>query len=208
MSNVLIFENGILSISVLAAALGKKPVKKTLPNGREVEQIVWEGGDLPKIARLLHNASAALPEHVRVDGPAPAWLVAALCHECHPRAVSLNSPDGFVPVGCRRPEGTGAGANLTFSVEEKENGWLLVTCQQTDPSVPLDPTVLADVTPPAVPVGAKVILSGRMPNWLAASLAMAYHGIAKAVALFQPGVGATITWTHSKECALGDVIME
>lgn len=95
---------------------------------------------------------------------------------------------------------------LTFSVEEKGDGWLLVTCQQTDPSIPLNPADLGDVAPPAVPMGAKVILSGRMPNWLAASLAMAFHGIARAVALFQPGVGATIAWTHSKECALGEAI--
>lgn len=197
---------GILSIPALAQALGKEPVKRILPNGREVEQIVWEGSDLAKIATLLHNCSADLPEHIKIDGPAPAWIVSALAHECHPQAVSLNSPDGFVPVGCGRPEGAGCGANLTFSVEEKGDGWLLVTCQQTDPSIPLNPADLGDVAPPAVPMGAKVILSGRMPNWLAASLAMAFHGIARAVALFQPGVGATIAWTHSKECALGEAI--
>ena len=197
---------GILSIPALAAALGKEPVKRTLPNGREVEQIVWEGEDLVRISRLLHNNSGDLPEHIRIDGPAPAWLVAAMAHECHPKAVSLNSPDGFVPVGCRRPEDAGAGTNLTFSVAEKPGGWFLVTCQQTDPAVPLDPADLAEVVPPAVPMGAKVILACRMPNWLAASLAMAYHGVAKAVALFQPGTGATVAWTHSKEVRLGEVI--
>lgn len=196
----------VLSVPDLAQALGKEPVKRTLSNGRVVEQIVWEGGDLVQIAQLLHNRSSDLPEHVKIDGPAPAWLVAALAHECHPRAVSLNSPDGFVPVGCHRPEGAGSGANLSFSVEEKDNGWLLVTCQQSDPSVPLDPADLLEVVPPAVPMGSKVILSGRMPNWLAASLAMAYHGVAKAVALFQPGTGATVAWTHSKDVRLGDVI--
>jgi len=200
-----IISGNVLSISALAAALGKELVKRTLPNGREVEQIVWEGCDLAKVAQLIHNCSGDLPEHVKIDGPAPAWLVAALAHECHPRAVSLNSPDGFVPVGCRRPEGIGAGTNLVFSVEEKSD-WLLVTCQQADPSVPLDPADLADVTPPEVPMGSKVILSGRMPNWLAVSLAMAYHGVAKAVALFQPGVGATVAWTHSKEVGLGTVV--
>lgn len=204
-----IFQNdNILSIPALAAALDKEPVKRVLPNGREVEQIVWEGSDLVSIARLLHNNSTDMPEHIKIDGPAPAWLVTALVHECHPRAVSLNSPDGFVPVGCRRPEDNGTGPNLTFSVEEKDDGWMLVTCQQTDPSVPLAPADLAEVVPPAVPMGTKVILSGRMPNWLAASLAMAYHGTARAVALFQPGVGATIAWTHSQDVRLGDVISD
>jgi len=207
MTNFIISDSdGVISIPALARELSKEPVKRTLPNGREVEQIVWEGEDLISISRLLHNSSGEMPEHVKIDGAAPAWLVAALAHECHPRSVSLNSPDGFVPVGCRKPAGAGAGANLEFSVEEKDNGWLLVTCQQADPSVPLDPADLSEVAPPAVPMGARVILSGRMPNWLAASLAMSYHGVAKAVALFQPGTGATVAWTHSKEARLGEVI--
>lgn len=198
---------GTLFIPALAQALGKEPTKRTLPNGREVEQIVWEGGDLIAVSRLLHNCSADLPEAVDIDGPAPAWLVAALCHELHPRHCRVNSPDGFVAVGCRRPEGAGSGENLRFAVAESA-GWHVVHVEQADPSVPLDPAKLAGVVPPEVPMGAKVILSGRMPNWLAASLAMAYHGRAKGVALYQPGTGATVAITHSPEVELGSVVPE
>ena len=200
------FKDNILSTNVLAQALGKEKVTRTLPNGRVVEQIVWEGNDLAAISRLLHNASGEMPEVVKIDGPAPAWLVAALVHECHPRHCMANSPDGFVAIGCQRPEGNGSGENLEFSLETREDGWVVVTCQQADPSIPLDPEKLGDVAPPEVPMGAKVVLSGRMPNWLAASLAMAYHGRAKAVALFQPGIGATVAWTHSQEVKLGSVV--
>lgn len=200
------FKDNILSITTLAENLGKEKVERTLPNGRVVEQIVWEGNDLVAIARLLHNTSGEMPEVVKIDGPAPAWLVTALVHECHPRHVQLNSPDGFVAVGCRRPEGNGSGENLEFSLETREDEWVVVTCQQADPSIPLSPENLGDVAPPEVPMGAKVILSGRMPNWLAASLAMAYHGRAKAVALFQPGTGATVAWTHSQDVELGSVV--
>jgi len=199
-------KDGVLSIAGLAEALGKQPVERALPNGRVVQQVVWRGDDLVEVSRLLHNVSGEMPEHVKVDGPAPGWLVAALVHELHPRAVSLNSPDGYVPVGCRRPAGAGAGPNLEFGMREGSGGWTVVECRQVDPSVPLSPTDLGKVVPPAVPVGAKVVLSGRMPNWLAASLAMAYHGCAKAVACFQPGVGATVAWTHSPEVALGSVV--
>lgn len=205
-SSVSFIRGEVLFIPALAQALGKEPVERTLPNGRVVSQIVWEGADLVAISRLLHNRSGELPECVDIDGPAPAWLVTALVHELHPRTVRLNSPDGFVPVGCRRPKGAGSGENLEFSVEERDGGWLMVTCQQADPSVPLDPADLGNITPPEVPMGARVILSGRMPNWLAASLAMAYHGRARAVALFQPGVGATVAWTHSKSVLLGAII--
>ena len=199
-------KDGVLSIAGLAEALGKQPVERVEPNGRVVRQVVWRGDDLVEVSRLLHNVSGDLPEHVKVDGPAPGWLVAALVHELHPRAVSLNSPDGYVPVGCQRPAGAGAGPNLVFEVSPGSGGWTVVECRQADPSVPLSPGDLEKVVPPEVPFGAKVVLSGRMPNWLVASLAMAYHGRAKAVACFQPGVGATVAWTHSPDVALGSVI--
>lgn len=198
----------VISIPGLAAALGKAPVQRTLPNGRVVEQIVWEGRDLVAISRLFHNRSAEMPEVVDIDGAAPAWLVAALVHELHPRSVRVNSPDGYVPVECRRPTEEGMGENLSFSVEEKADGWTWITCQQVEPSVPLRPEALSHVAPPALPMGAKVVLSGRIPNWLAASLAMAYHGTAKAVALFQPGTGATVAWTHAVEVGLGSIISD
>lgn len=195
-----------INISALAEKLGKELVERTLPNGRVVSQIVWEGSDLVSIARLLHNHSAGMADVVKVDGAAPAWLVTALVHECHPRSVALNSPDGFVPVGCNRPEGEGSGKNLTFKVENREDGWTILTVEMTDPSIPLSPDDLSEASPPYLEMGAKVILSGRMPNWLSASIAMAYHGTARAVALFQPGTGATVAWTHSTEVALGSVI--
>lgn len=203
-----IFNGNVLEVSALAETLGKEAVERTLPNGRVVSQIIWEGGDLANISRLLHNNSAEMEEVVRINGAAPAWLVAALTHECHPRQVALNSPDGYIDVGCQRPDGEGHGENLAFDVSMREDGWVVVTASAVDPSVPFSPADLGGWTPPALGMGAKVILSGRLPNWGMVSLAMAYHGQAKAVALFQPGTGSTVCWTHSKEVALGDVIPE
>jgi len=195
-----------LSIPELAKALGKISTERTLPNGRVVSQIVWEPRDLVEISRLLHNKSGSMPDCVDIDGAAPAWLVTALVHELHPRAVRLNSPDGFIPIGCKRPSGDGYGENLEFSLESKEGGWVILTCQMADPSLPLSPGALGDVVPPELPMGSKIILSGRMPNWLSTSLAMSYHGTAKGVALFQPGTGATVAWTHSTEVELGSIV--
>lgn len=200
-------QEALLSIPGLAKALGKEPVKRTLPNGREVEQIVWEGEDLKKISQTLHNISGNLPDHVKIDGPAPAWLATALVHEVHPRAASLNSPDGFVPIGMRRPSGSGLGANLKWRIAEND-GWHVVHVEQEDPSVPLDPKNLSETAPPELPMGAKVVLSGRAPNWLMAGAAMAYHGRTKAVALYQPGAGATVAMTHSADVELGSVVPE
>ncbi|MFA7455781.1 MAG: CRISPR-associated protein Csx3, partial [Desulfobulbaceae bacterium] len=198
--------NYVLSIPHLAAALGKNAQQTTLPNGRVVNQVVWQGEDLPALAKILHNKAAEIGPVVDIDGAAPAWLVAALCHMVHPTSVRVNSPDGYVAIGQQKPADTPAGKNLDWDVQNDSQGWTVVTCQMTDPSIPLSPADLDGVIPPAVPFGARVIISGRIPNWLTATLAMAYHGRAKAVALFQPGIGATVAWTHSRYVPLGTLI--
>jgi CRISPR-associated Csx3 family protein len=201
-------QKNVIKISVLVQELGKKSESRALPNGKVVEQVVWEGSDLIKIAELLHNTSATLPQVVDIDGAAPAWLVSALAHECHPKHVRLNSPDGFIPVGCQRPQGDGSGATWTVTeLGEAGNGRRLVKVEfELDPSQPLSPAALDDIAPPEVGLGDVAVLSGRGPNWLVASIAMAYHGRAAAVAPFQPGTGATVAWTHVSDVGLGEVI--
>lgn len=195
-------ENHVINLGNLASSIGKIPVERSLPNGRVVTQICWEGKDLSAVAELLHNQSSKLGRVVDIDGPAPAWLVAAICHEVHPAFPRLNSPDGFVAVGCQRPSGAGTG--IDFKVVDLEDGWTLVEFS-LNPSVPLAPDTLDHIAPPSLGMGAKVVLSGRGPNWLVASLAMAYHGTAKCLACYQPGTGATVCWTHSTETSLGTV---
>lgn len=198
-------KENVLEIPALATALGKREVERELPNKKIVKQIVWEGSDLPRIAELLHNHSAEMPEVVKIDGAAPAWLVAALAHECHPRCVELNSPDGYIGVHGRRARGNGEG--VEFTVKNREDGWTLVSFA-LDPSKPLSPAQLDQIAPPQLPMGSKVIISGRGPNWLVTSLVMGYHGTTKAVACFQPGTGSTVVFTHSAEVELGSVIPE
>ena len=204
--NGFISVDGVLSIVKLAETLGKTAVSRTLPNGNVVSQIIWEGADLIKISQLLHNFSGVFPRHIMIDGAAPAWLVSALTHELHPCSVSLNSPDGYIPVGCSKPAEVSGGNNLTFTTENKEDGWVVVTAAAIDPSKPFSPNDLQGWTPPSLPMGSKVILSGRLPNWGMASILMSYHGVTKAVALFQPGTGATVAMTHSADISLGEVI--
>lgn len=198
--------NYVLSIPHLAETLGKSAQQVTLPNGRVVNQVVWQGEDLPALAKILHNKAAEIGPVVDIDGAAPAWLVAALCHAVHPASVRVNSPDGYVAIGQQKPADSPVGKNLVWNVQIGPQGWTVVTCQMADPSIPLSPADLDGVFPPAVPFGTRVIVSGRIPNWLAATLVMAYHGRAQAVALFQPGIGATVAWTHSRNVHLGALI--
>lgn len=189
------FTNGLVEIATLAETFGKTK--------NERGQYMWDGSDLSKVAEILHHRSGDMPEVVKVNGAAPAFLTSAITHECHPREVELNSPDGYVRVGCRKPEGNGIG--ISFKTETREDGWTLVS-YELNPSVPLKSVDLIDIAPPLLPMGSKVIISGRGPNWLTASLVMSYHGSTKAVATFQPGVGATVAMTHSAEVELGTLV--
>ena len=203
MSNNTSLQFAPLTVSAVASAIGKVATEKTLPNGRVVKGIDWTGDDLVSIAKLLHNLSAGMPEVVDVDGAGPAWLMAALAHECHPRTVRLNSPDGYVGVGCQKPDGSGSG--LTFTVKPGSESWTVIE-YQLDPSKPMSPSDLDGIVPPMVGFSDRIIISGRGPNWLMASLAMAYHGRCQACATFQPGVGSTVCWTHTTAVQLGTLI--
>lgn len=199
--------NNTISIPALATELGKTAVERKLPNGSVVNQLTWEGADLVAIAAKLHNLSATLSEVVDIDGAAPAWLVTALCHEVHPRHARLNSPDGFIAVGCPSPMGDGYGCGWSVTELATLRDRRCVNVEFTlDPSVPLAPAALDEIRPPAVGLGDVVVLSGRGPNWLVASLAMSYHGRSAAVATFQPGTGATVAWTHVADVPLGSLI--
>ena len=75
-----------------------------------------------------------------------------------------------------------------------------------DPSIPFRPEDLSEIRSPRVERGTVVVISGRGPHWLTASIAMVYRGIASAVACFQPGRGATVAWTETEDIPLGSVI--
>lgn len=199
----LMINNDILNISDLADACSKAPIKRTLPNGKEIEQITWEGSDMKTINQLLHEKDK--PEHVKIDGAAPAWLVAGICHELHPSSCSVNTPQGYMPVGCKPPNGAGSGENLQF--QSKQSGdWTVIEVSQKDSSIPLDLNKLSDMEPPEIEMGSKVILSGRMPNVAMCSMANAYQHKAKAIGFYQPNVGATVSITHDPEIELGSVV--
>lgn len=193
--------DSVLNIANLAKILGKTEEDLVLPGGRKVKTIAWKGEDLDKIHDLIHNQSGNLPALVKVNGAMPAWLVTALVHECHPMSVALNTPEGYVTVGCQLPNGAGEGVK-EWKVTQK-GGWTQVEFVLEGN---FSPAQLEKVVPPEVPFGARVIISGRGPLYLAASVAMAYHGTAKAIACLQPGVGATVCITHTVDTELGLVV--
>lgn len=193
-----------ITTTQIAELLGKTEVEKTLPNGRVVKTIEWEGSDLPKLDEYLRGLGLGKTDHLTFDGPCPAWLGLAVVHGVHPAYASMNDPRlGAVPVGCNTPSGEGSGKNIKFTSEDR--GEYVMLTYELEGGV-FDVADLSEVTPPAIPNGKGVVLSGRGPNWLTVSIAMAYHAMSRWVACFQPGVGATVAMTHHTSRNLGEVI--
>jgi CRISPR-associated Csx3 family protein len=141
---------------------------------------------------LLRAKGFGARDHIIFDGPTPAFVVLALVHAVHPGYSSLNDPRiGAIPIQVLKPTGKGSGP-VDFIVTEKEDHFLIeFTCSPT-----FAVEELKNVIPPDVS-GKGLVISGRGPNWLTVSLAMAYHAKARWVGCFQPGVGATVAMTHS-----------
>ncbi len=197
------FLNGdVLELSQIGKAIGKTE-ETVVRGGKESKQIVWRGSDISLIIDFLQKFLDYLPPIIRVNGFATAFVICALVNLLRPREISVNSPDGYVAIGCNPPSGEGSG--IAFQRVEEGNSWTRVSFQ-LNPSCPLRPSDLNNITPPELPSGSKIILSGRGPNWLFASLAMAYANSAKAIACFQPGVGSTVAITNCREVELGDLI--
>jgi CRISPR-associated protein Csx3 len=193
-----------VELAELARRVGIVPTPVTVGD-RVVSRTSWSGNHLERATEILRARSAC--GVVDVNGPAPAWLALAVAHSVHPARVRLNSPDGFVPVGCGRPRRAGEGVTWSVTRLPARGDRPVVRVEYTlDPSTPLSPERLAEIAPPDVPTGTVVVLSGRGPNWLAASAGMAYTGHAAAVACYQVGIGATVAWTSVQDVALGELI--
>lgn len=190
----------------LALILGKAEVERTLPNGKLVSQLVWEGTDLPLLQeRVFGPLAAAGNEPVCLDGPAPAWLATAFVHGVHPRCAQVNDPRlGAVDIFAPKPSGSGEGRNLQFRMIETESFTFVEF--EIEGGV-FDVADLPTVHGPMVNPQKGVVISGRGPNWLMATLAMGYH-TTRWVACWQPGSGATCAMTHHPSMALGTVISE
>lgn len=194
----------VFSLNSIAEAIEKKQEEITLSNGRVKTDFNWAGADLPVIDQYLRSLGLGRADHAVFDGAMPAFLGLALVHGVHPACASLNDPRlGAIGIGMNEPQGEGSGPNLKFSVSDKGNYMLLEFEIEGGTFNVAD---LDKVVPPAIPEQKGLVISGRGPNWLTVSLAMAYHAKAKWVGMFQPGVGATVAMTHDAHTALGTVM--
>lgn len=138
----------------------------------------WLVAELPT---LLANVPAGVP--LAIYGVGPIWLLAALaCHAAPERCALFDARSGWVETLTLRP---GAPGDATL---------LRIDPTLTDAAVRLHIDIpgsyfaverLPDLALPALPPARGVIIDGKLPTWLAATIARSYAAHPW-VALYQP----------------------
>lgn len=200
-----------VKIDEVAAEIGLQKEKVTLPNGREVTQIVWKPEHLSQVFQACDRKRQAMGlgklDVVVVDGVCPTWLLPAITHAFHPTQAAVSypqgGPDAMLPISGTDIEGAGAGKDLSFKMNESDDA-VTVEFSLTAPQIDAQAT-LNSLVAPKIPTGKPVRITGRGPIAIAAALAEAYAHRASSVSCFQPGTGHVTCISHDAKQPLGTV---
>lgn len=100
----------------------------------------------------------------------------------------------------RIEQGDDTDEELDYVVERMTDGSVFVDVRLDDV---IKPVVMQNMRMPAIS-GERVVISGRIPHWLWASMAVSYAETNKSIAIFTPGEGNMTVWSRNKE-EIGEV---
>lgn len=153
-------------------------------------KVTWQPEHLPV---LLDYLPAATP--LAIYGRAPNWLIASLARLAHPAAFySFDVRLGWAQARPLRLDAATPTSPLSFRAVQSDAS-LHVECSIRDGY--MDYTQLDDASAPPAPPAKGVILSGKIPNWLIASLALTY-ATAPWLAVYQPILGQQAVVIHAR----------
>ena len=202
----------ICKIETVAALLGLTPELITLPNKKQVTQIVWKPEHLARVFQACDGLRAqeglGRGDLVTIDGGCPAWLLTTISHAFHPCSTEVRykqgEKQGVLPVsGCEvKGEGKATGATLKVT---KTEACTTVEFSLDAPTVDVEALLLSLVAP-EVPEGIPVVVTGKGPISIAAAIAESYSHKVPCVACFQPGTGRVVSISHDASRPLGTLL--
>lgn len=176
----------------IAMGLGRVEKVKVLPNGQEVRAVEFEAED----AQALYAVMEGMVEGktVKIDGFVRGWEFTAMTFAAlanGAEGVEQNSPNGFVAVrpleiGDRSTEG------VSYECKTLEDGSTFIDIVLDGP---IAPELLNTLQVPRL-TSEQVVISGKIPHWLRASVAVTYAKTCEQVAIFTPGEGNVTVWAH------------
>ena len=162
---------------------------RTLGVPLQGEQPIWQPEHLPALVDYL---PAATP--LAVYGRGVTWVIATLARLAHPAPFfSFDTRLGWVQARPLRLDEAPGGSQVRYHVD-RSAGVFRLTIDFVDHYIDYDE--LEQMTAPPVPDGVGVVLSGKLPLWLFASLAISYQA-APWLALYQPTSGGSVVIASS-----------
>ncbi len=172
---------------------------RTLKVLQPEQRIWWEPQHLPA---LLDYLPAGRP--LAIYGRGPVWVYAALARLAWPaRFANWDVRLGWVEPQPLPTAAEPAAGPVQWTVQAAGGA---AQVSVTLPEHYLDITQLPEVTAPRLPAGAGVILDGKLPNWLFASLAQTYAAAPWLAVRYLPLGGSVVVHSQVEEPAVGSVL--
>ena len=147
-------------------------------------------------------------EDIKIDGRARSWEYAAIAFASYrsgARSVSFYSPDGYVSLKSGEYEDANRIEHDEYDTTRQAVDSHTVHIEVRLNVAKVNPDILNELTIPTVDSSKTIIISGRMPMWLAASVALSYKDAVEKIAYFVPGQEAPVVWARD-ESDLGSVV--
>ena len=182
------FNGVIIENMELATKIGN--VTETLTEqGNVIKHTEWSPSHIPQVYKII-NKKINFKDEVRIQGIRPNFLITAICKACQKQGVKKISAfdirsNQYIPIRqLPKKRGIKIKNGLSYNViQNKENVFLNIDLLQ-------DNYTLEDYSKcilPQINERKNLYLSGRLPNWLIASITNSYNS--SRIYTFQPGRG-------------------
>lgn len=170
---------------------------RTLGVSHQGEQSAWAPEDLPA---LLDYLPAGQP--LAIYGRAPVWVYTALARLAWPsRFACWDVRLGWVEAQALPTTAEPPAGPVRWTVQAAgDAAWVKAEL----PEHYVDITQLPELVAPQVPAGVGVVLDGKLPNWLFASLAQTYAWAPWLAVHYPPGQCAVVVHATGPEPAVGE----
>lgn len=203
-----------IDVASLRSDLPTTQVERHLPSGQTITTTNLDRSAVPGLYEKIANQPHY--HEVWLDGPTNSWEIVALAcalDAADVPGIRYNSPNGFVelqklPIS-DEPGISASGWEWNVSERVMENGQKITVVEVAhNPDVPIHPDSLHTTTLPRVEADSIVVLGGKIPQWLRASIALGYVDNCAAIAAFIPGEGSTVAWAKEDQTRLLGITVE
>ena len=139
---------------------------------------------------------------LKIDGRINTYLSVFMGLELNKNntKIEFNSPDGYVLLKKLQQDGDGKFLKWEKELSDSFSGEKITKINfLLDPSKPLLPKDLEEISIPSINKDDIVSISGKGPHWLRVSVAMGYEADAKVISTFIPGEGSIIVFSKDQE---------